>query len=172
MELFWAKFRLSRNPVRIFGVFGLPMINIQKALVRVPALRLVQVWSSRRRRKLRDEEFRAIQDSSSPGIIRMIKPRRIKWGGGHVFCKGHRRYSYEISVGRPEGKRPLERLRRRWKSTKTDLKEAGWGSADCIRKVRERILRWAFANPQKERISSIAEKKLAYEGLCSKDLVI
>jgi len=100
----------------------------------------------------------------------MIKPRRITWVG-HVVCKGQNRYAYEISVGRPEGKRPLERLRCRWKYTKTDLKKLGWGSADCIRKVRERILLWAFANPQKERISSIADKILAYEGLCSKDLV-
>lgn len=75
-----------------------------------------------------------------------------------MFCKGKNRYAYEISVGRPEGKRPLERLRCRWKHTKTDLKEAGRESADCTRKVRDRILRWAFANPQKERISSMAEK--------------
>lgn len=66
-------------------------------------------------------------------------------------------------MGRSEGKRPLERLRRRWKYNKTNLKEAGWERAECIRKVRERILRWAFANPQKERSSSTAEKILAYE---------
>jgi len=91
---------------------------------------------------------------------------------GHVVCKGQNRYTYEISVGRSEGKRPLERLRRRWKYTRTDLKEAGWERAEFIRKFRERILRWAFANPQKERMSSIAGKILAYEGLCSEDLVI
>ena len=89
-----------------------------------------------------------------------------------MVCKGQNRYACEISVGRPEGKRQLERLRRRWKYNKIDLKEAGWERADCIRKVRERILRCAFANPQKERISYIAEKILAYEWLCSKDLVI
>jgi len=85
---------------------------------------------------------------------------------------GQNRYAYEVSVGRPEGKRPLERLRRKWKYTKTDLKEAGWGSADFIRKVREKIMRQAFANSQKEAISTIADKKLAYEGFCSKDFVI
>jgi hypothetical protein len=67
--------------------------------------------------------------------IRMIKPRRINWVG-HVVSMGQNRYAYEISVGRTEGQRPLERLKRRWKYTKTDLKEAGWGSADCIRMVR------------------------------------
>lgn len=43
-------------------------------------------------------------------------------------------------MGRPEGKRPLERLRRRGICTKTELKEAGWESADCIGKVLEKIL--------------------------------
>jgi hypothetical protein len=79
----------------------------------------------------------------------MIKPRRFKWAG-HVFCMGQNRYAYEVPVGRHEGKRPLERLRRRWKYTKTDLVEAGWESVDCIRKVRGRKEQWAFANRQKE----------------------
>lgn len=75
-------------------------------------------------------------------------------------------------MGRPEGNNPLVRLTGRWKYTKTDLKEAGWESADCIREVRERIFLWVFANTQKDIISSTAEKILAYEGLCTKDSVI
>jgi hypothetical protein len=34
---------------------------------------------------------------------------------------GKRRGVYKVLVGKPEGKRPLERPRRRWKDTKMDL---------------------------------------------------
>ena len=146
------------------------MTNIQKAFVRAPTLRLVKVRNTRRRWKLRNDEPTAIDAYSSQSIIRMIEPRRIKWVG-HVVCMGQNRYAYEISVGRPERKRPLERTMRRWKNTKTDLKESGWDSTDCNRKFRQGKERWAFANPHTERISSIAEKILTYEGPCSKELV-
>jgi hypothetical protein len=35
-------------------------------------------------------------------------------------------------VGRPQGKRPLGRFRRRWKNIKMGLQEAEWGGMDCI----------------------------------------
>jgi hypothetical protein len=35
---------------------------------------------------------------------------------------------YRVLVGKPEGKRPLERPRRRWEDEiKKDLREIGWG---------------------------------------------
>jgi hypothetical protein len=35
---------------------------------------------------------------------------------------------YRVLVGKPEGKRPLERPRRRWEDgIKMDLREIGWG---------------------------------------------
>jgi hypothetical protein len=38
---------------------------------------------------------------------------------------------YKVSVGKPEGKRSLGRLRRRWKNgIKMDLMETGWGSVE------------------------------------------
>jgi hypothetical protein len=41
---------------------------------------------------------------------------------------GERRGAYRILVGRPERRRPLERLRRRWEDIfKMDLQEVGWG---------------------------------------------
>jgi hypothetical protein len=43
----------------------------------------------------------------------MIKSRRIRWAG-HVARIGEKRNIYRILVGKPEGKRPLERPRRRW----------------------------------------------------------
>jgi hypothetical protein len=51
---------------------------------------------------------------SSPSIIRMVKSRRMKWAG-HVAHMGEKRNTYRILVGKPEGKRPLERSRRRWR---------------------------------------------------------
>jgi hypothetical protein len=42
---------------------------------------------------------------------------------------GERRGAYRILVGRPEGRRPLERSRHKWEDNiKTDLQEVGWGA--------------------------------------------
>jgi hypothetical protein len=43
----------------------------------------------------------------------MIKSRRMRWAG-HVARMGEKRNVYWILVGKPEGKRPLERPKRRW----------------------------------------------------------
>jgi hypothetical protein len=41
---------------------------------------------------------------------------------------GEKRGAYTILVGRPEGRRPLGRRRRRWEENiKMDLQEVGWG---------------------------------------------
>jgi hypothetical protein len=63
-------------------------------------------------------------------ITRMIKSRRMKWAG-HVTRMGEKRNSYRILVGKPEGKRPLERPRRRWvDNIKLDLRERRWDGVD------------------------------------------
>jgi hypothetical protein len=49
---------------------------------------------------------------SSPNIVRVIKSRRMMWAG-HVARMGEGRNVYRVLVGRPEGKRPLGRPRRR-----------------------------------------------------------
>jgi hypothetical protein len=57
----------------------------------------------------------------------MIKMRGMRWAG-HVVHMGERRDAYRDLVGRPEGKRPLGRLRHTWENnTKMDLQEVGWG---------------------------------------------
>jgi hypothetical protein len=63
------------------------------------------------RRKLHNEELRDLY--SSPSIIRIIKSRRMRWAG-HVARMGEKRNVYRLLVGKPEGKRPLGRPRRRW----------------------------------------------------------
>jgi hypothetical protein len=62
-------------------------------------------------RKLHNEELHNLY--SSPSIIRMIKSRRMRWAG-HVARMGETRNAYRILVGKPEGKRPLGRPKRRW----------------------------------------------------------
>jgi hypothetical protein len=57
----------------------------------------------------------------------VIKSRRIKWVG-YVECMGEKRGVYRFLVGKPEGKRPLRRPRRRREDNiKMDLKEVGCG---------------------------------------------
>jgi hypothetical protein len=64
---------------------------------------------------------------SSPDIIRQIKSRRMRWAG-HVARMGEGRKVYRVLVGKPEGKRPLGRPRRRWEEEiKMDLREIGRG---------------------------------------------
>jgi len=52
----------------------------------------------------------------------MIKSRRMRWAG-HVARMGERRDVYRVFVGKPEGKRPLGRPRRRCDNIKMDLQE-------------------------------------------------
>jgi hypothetical protein len=67
---------------------------------------------------------------SSPDIIRQIKSRRMRCAG-HVACMGEERNVYRVLVGKPGGKRPLERPRRRWEDgIKMDLGENGSGAVD------------------------------------------
>jgi hypothetical protein len=50
-----------------------------------------------------------------------------------------KRNAYRILVGKPEGKRPLERPRRRWKDNiRIYLREIGWGGMDWIDLVQDR----------------------------------
>jgi hypothetical protein len=78
-------------------------------------------------RKLYYEELHNLH--SSPSIIRM-KSRGVRWVG-HVARMGKTRNACRILVGKPEGKRPLVRPRRRWKDNiRMDLREIGWGGMD------------------------------------------
>jgi hypothetical protein len=52
---------------------------------------------------------------------------------------GGKRKAYRIFVGKPEGKRPLGRPRRRWENNiKVDLREIGWGGTDWIDLAQDR----------------------------------
>ena len=69
--------------------------------------------------------------------MRVIKSRRMRWVG-HV---GEGRGVHKVLVGKPEGKRPLGRPRRRWEDNiKMDLQEVGRGCGDWMEltEVRDR----------------------------------
>jgi hypothetical protein len=82
-------------------------------------------------RKLHNDELHSLY--SSPRIVRVIKSRRMRWVG-HVARMGEGRGIYRILVGRPEGKRPLGRPRRRWEDNiKMDHRERRIDGANWIR---------------------------------------
>jgi hypothetical protein len=59
--------------------------------------------------KLHNEELNDLY--SLPNILRVVKSRRMGWSG-HVARMGEDRGLHRVLVGKPEGKRPLERPRR------------------------------------------------------------
>ena len=57
--------------------------------------------------------------------MRVVKSRRVKWAG-HVARMAEGRGVHRILVGKPEGKRPLVRRRRRWEDNiKMGLQKVG-----------------------------------------------
>jgi hypothetical protein len=87
-------------------------------------------------RKLRNEDLHTLYCSAS--IIRIIKSRRFRWAR-HVARMGEKRNVYRLLVGKPEGKRPLGRPRRRWiDNIKMDLLEIGLSVVDWIGLAQER----------------------------------
>ena len=78
-------------------------------------------------RKLHNEELRGLY--SLPNIVRVVKSRRMRWAG-HVARMGEGRDVHRVLVGKPEGKSPLGRPRRRWEDNiKMDLREVGGGGS-------------------------------------------
>ena len=70
----------------------------------------------------------------------MVKSRRMRWAG-HVVRMGEGRVVHGVLVGKPEGKRPLGRPRRRWEDNiKLDLREVG-GVGDWMELAQDRD-RW------------------------------
>jgi hypothetical protein len=81
-------------------------------------------------RRLHNEELHNLY--TSPNIIRMIKSRRIRW----VW---HVEHIAEILVGKPEGKRSLERPKRRWDDNiRMDLRKICLEDVEWMHLAQER----------------------------------
>jgi hypothetical protein len=94
-------------------------------------------------RKLHKEELHNLYSLSS--IIRMIKTRRMRWGG-HVACMRRRRIHIGFQWESPK-ERDLGRLRSRSEDNiKMDLRETGWGGMDWINLVQDRDQQRALVN--------------------------
>ena len=90
-------------------------------------------------RRLHNEELNDLY--TSPNIVRVIKWRRMRWAG-HVAHMCEDRGVYRVLVGKPEGRRPLGRPRRRWvDNNRMDLQEVGCGYMNCIGLAQDRD-RW------------------------------
>jgi hypothetical protein len=87
-------------------------------------------------RKLHNEELNDLY--SLPNIVGVVKSRRA----GHVVRMGEERGVHSVLVGKPEGKRPLGRPRRRWEDNiKMDFQEVGGGRGDWKELAQDRD-RW------------------------------
>jgi len=90
-------------------------------------------------RRLHNEELNDLY--SLPNVVRVIKWRRMSWAG-HVARMGEEMGVYRVLVGKPEGRRPLGRPRRRWvDNIRMDLHEVGCEYMDWIGLAQDRD-RW------------------------------
>jgi hypothetical protein len=133
-------------PVVLYGCETWSLILREKCRLRVFENKVLRrIFGPKRdevtgeRRRLHKKELCVLY--SSPDIIWVIKPRRLRWAA-HVARMGERRGACRALVGKPEGGRPLRRHRSRWEDNiKMDLREFEWGSIDWIDLPQNRY-RW------------------------------
>jgi hypothetical protein len=88
-------------------------------------------------RKLHNEVLHNLY--SSPSTIRMTKSRRIRWVGNVARTREEKKNAHRILVGKPEGKRPLGRSKRRWEDIiEIDLREIEWCGMYLIHLFKDR----------------------------------
>jgi hypothetical protein len=140
-------------------LLGIFVFGVQAFLLRVFENRLRRVFGPKRDEvtgewtKLRNEELN--DRYSLPNIVRVEKSRRMRWAG-LVARMGEERVAHRLLVGKPEGKRPLGRPKRRWDDNfKMDLHEVGVGRGDWIESAQDRD-RWrALVSTGKELSGSV-----------------
>ena len=82
----------------------------------------------------------------SHNIAKVIKSRRLRWVG-HVARMEEGRTAFKLLTGKPTGKRPLGRLRRRWEDNiRMDLEEIGINAGNWVDSVQDRDYWRALVN--------------------------
>jgi hypothetical protein len=136
-------------PVVLYGCETRSLTLTEEHRLRVFENRVLRIFGPKREedgswRKLHNDELHDLY--SSPNIVRVIKSRRMRWAG-HVARMGEGRGVYRVLVGRPEGKSPLGRPRRRWEdSIKMDLMEIGIDEANWIHLTQDWVQWRDFVN--------------------------
>ena len=98
------------------------------------------VYKSRPTNKEVDSLYR------SANIVKAIKSRRLKWAG-HVARIEEGRSAFKILTGKPRGKRPLGRHRRRWEENiRMDFEEIGINSGNWVYSAQDRNYWTALVN--------------------------
>ena len=87
-------------------------------------------------RRLQNEELHNLY--RSPNIVSVNKSRRLRWAV-HVARMEEAWSTFKIITGKPTGKRPVGRLRRRWEDNSImDLKEIGISTTNEVVLAQER----------------------------------
>ena len=74
----------------------------------------------------------------SPNIVKVIKPRRLRWAG-HVARMEEGRSVLKLLTGKPTGKRPLGMTRRRWENNiRMNLVEIGINANNLVESPQDR----------------------------------
>jgi hypothetical protein len=139
------KIKIYKTVILLVVLYGCETWSLtlrEEHRLRVFENRVLRIFGPKREedgswRKLHYDELHDLY--SSPNIVRVIKSRRMKWAG-HVTRMGEGRGAYRVLIGRPEGRRPLGRPRRRWEDNiKMDLGEIGIDGANWIRLAQDRV---------------------------------
>jgi hypothetical protein len=132
-----VKIKIYRNiilPVVLYSCESWSLILREECRLRVFENRLLRrIFGPKRDeltgewRRIHNKELYALY--SSPNTIRVIKARKMRWAR-YVARMGERRGAYRALVGKPEGRRPLGRLRCiQYDNTKTNsLRGMGGGT--------------------------------------------
>ena len=74
----------------------------------------------------------------SRNIVMVIKSRRLRWAG-HVARMEESRSAFKMLTGKPTGKRPLGRPRRRWEyNIRMDLEDIGVNASNWVDSAQDR----------------------------------
>jgi len=135
------RYRTIILPVVLYGCETWSLTLREDRRLRVFENRVLRVFGPKRDevtgewRKFHNEELRDLY--SLPNIVQVVKSRRMRWAG-HVARMGEGRGVHRVLVGKPVGKRPLGRPRRRLEDNiKMELREVG-GGGDWMELAQDR----------------------------------